>query len=100
MGASAGGARRVFYWGRPRPVQLRFPRRVQPPALHRSSCRAPGAPPRPRRAPAAAMSQEPRAGRDEILEGQVMWEPDSKKITLMDRFRAAVGAACGLALGE
>ena len=46
------------------------------------------------------MSKEPRAGREEILEGQVMWEPDSKKITLMDRFRAAVGAACGLALGE
>ncbi|XP_036907769.1 acetoacetyl-CoA synthetase [Sturnira hondurensis] len=44
------------------------------------------------------MSKEPRAGPDEILEGQVMWEPDSKKITLMDRFRAAVGAACGLAL--
>ncbi|XP_053783637.1 acetoacetyl-CoA synthetase isoform X3 [Desmodus rotundus] len=44
------------------------------------------------------MSKEPRAGREEILEGQVMWEPDSKKITLMDRFRAAVGAACGLAL--
>uniref|UniRef100_A0A8B9X9I0 Acetoacetyl-CoA synthetase n=1 Tax=Bos mutus grunniens TaxID=30521 RepID=A0A8B9X9I0_BOSMU len=27
-----------------------------------------------------------------------MWEPDSKKNTQMDRFRAAVGAACGLAL--
>ena len=50
--------------------------------------------------PAAAMSKEPRAGREEILECQVMWEPDSKKNTQMDRFRAAVGAACGLALGE
>lgn len=29
-----------------------------------------------------------------------MWEPDSKKNTQMDRFRAAVGAASGLALGE
>lgn len=48
--------------------------------------------------PAAAMSKEPRAGREEILECQVMWEPDSKKNTQMDRFRAAVGAACGLAL--
>lgn len=47
---------------------------------------------------AAAMSKEPRAGREEILECQVMWEPDSKKNTQMDRFRAAVGAACGLAL--
>nr|XP_036870350.1 acetoacetyl-CoA synthetase [Manis javanica] len=44
------------------------------------------------------MSQELRAGRDEILECQVMWEPDSKKNTQMDRFRAAVGAACGIAL--
>ncbi|XP_054450284.1 acetoacetyl-CoA synthetase isoform X2 [Pteronotus mesoamericanus] len=44
------------------------------------------------------MSKEPRTGRDEILEGQVMWEPNSKKITLMDQFREAVGAAWGLAL--
>ncbi|XP_032287235.1 acetoacetyl-CoA synthetase isoform X3 [Phoca vitulina] len=44
------------------------------------------------------MSKQPRAGREEILECQVMWEPDSKKNTQMDRFRAAVGAACGLAL--
>ncbi|XP_073078321.1 acetoacetyl-CoA synthetase isoform X2 [Manis javanica] len=44
------------------------------------------------------MSQELRAGRDEILECQVMWEPDSKKNTQMDRFRAAVDAACGTAL--
>uniref|UniRef100_A0A2K5RHC5 Acetoacetyl-CoA synthetase n=1 Tax=Cebus imitator TaxID=2715852 RepID=A0A2K5RHC5_CEBIM len=44
------------------------------------------------------MSKEERAGREEILECQVMWEPDSKKNTQMDRFRAAVSAACGLAL--
>lgn len=46
------------------------------------------------------MSKQLRASREEILECQVMWEPDSKKDTQMDRFRAAVGAACGLALGE
>ncbi|KAM5238505.1 acetoacetyl-CoA synthetase isoform 2-T2 [Ctenodactylus gundi] len=44
------------------------------------------------------MSQRERPEREEILECQVMWEPDSKKDTQMDRFRAAVGAACGLAL--
>ncbi|XP_004709676.1 acetoacetyl-CoA synthetase [Echinops telfairi] len=44
------------------------------------------------------MSKEPRAGQEEIMECQVMWEPDSKKNTQMDRFRKAVGAACGLAL--
>ncbi|XP_024112633.2 acetoacetyl-CoA synthetase isoform X2 [Pongo abelii] len=44
------------------------------------------------------MSKEESPGREEILECQVMWEPDSKKNTQMDRFRAAVGAACGLAL--
>lgn len=46
------------------------------------------------------MSKQPRAGGEEILECQVMWEPDGKKNTQMDRFREAVGAACGLALGE
>ncbi|XP_022373010.1 acetoacetyl-CoA synthetase isoform X3 [Enhydra lutris kenyoni] len=44
------------------------------------------------------MSKQPQAGREEILEYQVMWEPDSKKNTQMDRFRAAAGAASGLAL--
>ncbi|XP_045635038.1 acetoacetyl-CoA synthetase isoform X2 [Ursus americanus] len=44
------------------------------------------------------MSKQLRASREEILECQVMWEPDSKKNTQMDRFRAAVGAACGLVL--
>uniref|UniRef100_A0A8C5KNN5 Acetoacetyl-CoA synthetase n=1 Tax=Jaculus jaculus TaxID=51337 RepID=A0A8C5KNN5_JACJA len=44
------------------------------------------------------MSKQVRPGREEIMESQVMWEPDSKKNTQMDRFRAAVGAACGLAL--
>ena len=77
--------------------------RVPRPGLRR--CPRPG--PHPRAAPAfppvvpvAAMSKEPRAGREEILECQVMWEPDSKKNTQMDRFRAVVGAAYGLALGE
>ncbi|XP_012518993.1 PREDICTED: acetoacetyl-CoA synthetase [Propithecus coquereli] len=44
------------------------------------------------------MSKETRAGREEIMECQVMWEPDSKKRTQMDRFREAVGAACGRSL--
>nr|XP_005329598.2 acetoacetyl-CoA synthetase [Ictidomys tridecemlineatus] len=44
------------------------------------------------------MSRQARPGREEIMECQVMWEPDSKRDTQMDRFRAAVGAACGLAL--
>ncbi|XP_029422383.1 acetoacetyl-CoA synthetase isoform X2 [Nannospalax galili] len=46
------------------------------------------------------MSKQARPGLEEIIECQVMWEPDSKKNTQMDRFRAAVGAAWGLALGE
>ncbi|XP_035299237.1 acetoacetyl-CoA synthetase isoform X2 [Cricetulus griseus] len=46
------------------------------------------------------MSKLAQLGREEIMECQVMWEPDSKKDTQMDRFRAAVGAACGLALGN
>ncbi|XP_077895493.1 acetoacetyl-CoA synthetase isoform X3 [Ictidomys tridecemlineatus] len=44
------------------------------------------------------MSRQARPGREEIMECQVMWEPDSKRDTQMDRFRTAVGAACGLAL--
>ncbi|XP_072578770.1 acetoacetyl-CoA synthetase isoform X2 [Vulpes vulpes] len=43
------------------------------------------------------MSKQPRASREEILESQVMWEPDGKS-THMHRFRAAAAAACGLAL--
>ncbi|XP_075754588.1 acetoacetyl-CoA synthetase isoform X2 [Pelodiscus sinensis] len=39
------------------------------------------------------MSREP-----EILESRVMWEPDSKRNTQMDRFRAALAGACGLRL--
>lgn len=70
------------------------------PAAHATAGRCVSSRRRRRRRPAAAMSQELRAGRDEILECQVMWEPDSKKNTQMDRFRAAVGAACGIALGE
>lgn len=68
------------------------------PAAHATAGRCVSSRRRRRRRPAAAMSQELRAGRDEILECQVMWEPDSKKNTQMDRFRAAVGAACGIAL--
>ncbi|XP_037367221.1 acetoacetyl-CoA synthetase isoform X1 [Talpa occidentalis] len=41
------------------------------------------------------MSEPPR---EEILGSRAMWEPDSKRRAQMDRFRAAVGAACGLAL--
>lgn len=52
------------------------------------------------RGPSAAMSKQARPGLEEIMECQVLWEPDSKKNTQMDRFRTAVGAACGLALGE
>lgn len=44
---------------------------------------------------AAAMSWEA-----EIMESQVMWEPDTKRNTHMDRFRAAVASSCGLRLGE
>lgn len=47
------------------------------------------------RSAAAAMSREP-----EIMESQVMWEPDTKRNTHMDRFRAAVASSCGLRLGE
>lgn len=71
-----------------------------PPAAPRPAPAPVPAPAQPTPPPAAAMSKQPRAGREEILECQVMWEPDSKKNTQMDRFRAAVGAACGLALGE
>ncbi|XP_038229523.1 acetoacetyl-CoA synthetase [Dermochelys coriacea] len=41
------------------------------------------------------MSQEP-----EILESRVMWEPDSKRNTQMDRFRAGLVGACGLRLAN
>ncbi|XP_054852321.1 acetoacetyl-CoA synthetase [Eublepharis macularius] len=36
----------------------------------------------------------------EIMEAQVMWEPDSKRNTHMDQFRAAVAAACGVRLAN
>lgn len=36
----------------------------------------------------------------EIAGSRVMWEPDRKKHTQMDRFRAAAGASCGLVLGN
>uniref|UniRef100_A0A8B9RYR3 Acetoacetyl-CoA synthetase n=1 Tax=Accipiter nisus TaxID=211598 RepID=A0A8B9RYR3_9AVES len=41
------------------------------------------------------MSREP-----EIMESQVMWEPDTKRNTHMDRFRAAVASSCGLRLAN
>lgn len=100
LSGSSGGA------AAPRAVAPRMPRRspgVPLPASAAAPGSVPGLLPVLRAAPAfsaAAMSKEPRAGREEILECQVMWEPDSKKNTQMDRFRAAVGAACGLALGE
>lgn len=34
------------------------------------------------------------------MESQVMWEPDTKRNTHMDRFRAAVASSCGIRLGE
>ncbi|XP_036292779.1 acetoacetyl-CoA synthetase-like [Pipistrellus kuhlii] len=37
---------------------------------------------------------------NEIVGCRMMWEPDSKKNTQMDRFRAAVGASYGLELGN
>uniref|UniRef100_A0A8C3V9B6 Acetoacetyl-CoA synthetase n=1 Tax=Catharus ustulatus TaxID=91951 RepID=A0A8C3V9B6_CATUS len=41
------------------------------------------------------MSREP-----EIMESQVMWEPDTKRNTHMDRFRAAVASSCGIRLAN
>ncbi|KAG8515003.1 Acetoacetyl-CoA synthetase, partial [Galemys pyrenaicus] len=75
-------------------TRVRICHRARTPPPRPAACAGPRAP-RPCAA-AAAMSKAPR---EEILESQVMWEPDSKKNTQMDRFRAAVGAACGLALG-
>ncbi|XP_077164216.1 acetoacetyl-CoA synthetase isoform X1 [Paroedura picta] len=40
------------------------------------------------------------SGELEIMEAQVMWEPDSKRNTHMDQFRAAVAAACGIPLAN
>ncbi|XP_070256063.1 acetoacetyl-CoA synthetase isoform X1 [Myotis yumanensis] len=37
---------------------------------------------------------------NEIVGCRVMWEPDSKKKTQMDRFRETVGVSCGLVLGN
>ncbi|KAJ7400762.1 Acetoacetyl-CoA synthetase [Pitangus sulphuratus] len=41
------------------------------------------------------MSREP-----EIMESQVMWEPDTKRNTHMDRFRAAVASSYGIRLAN
>nr|XP_051695505.1 translation initiation factor IF-2-like [Oryctolagus cuniculus] len=123
-GRGARGGRGVRGAGRPgvpreaaaAPPQSRAPRRQRRrlraprPAPRRrpgpAAAAAAPCPARPRRplpgpaaAPAAAaMSKEPRAGREEIMECRVMWEPDSKRSTQMDRFRAVARAACGLAL--
>ncbi|XP_061458841.1 acetoacetyl-CoA synthetase isoform X2 [Rhineura floridana] len=40
------------------------------------------------------------SGELEIMESQVMWEPDSKRNTNMDQFRAAVAAAYGIRLAN
>uniref|UniRef100_A0A670KJR2 Acetoacetyl-CoA synthetase n=1 Tax=Podarcis muralis TaxID=64176 RepID=A0A670KJR2_PODMU len=40
------------------------------------------------------------SGAPEIMESQVMWEPDSKRNTNMDQFRAAVAAAYGIPLAN
>lgn len=76
----------------------------------RAGCRVVGgcarlspAPRRAARAPPPARARRPpppAAMSNEIVGSRVMWEPDSKKNTQMDRFRAAVGASCGLVLGE
>ncbi|XP_074061475.1 acetoacetyl-CoA synthetase isoform X1 [Macrotis lagotis] len=46
------------------------------------------------------MSKEARAGREEIMEARVMWEPDGKRNAQMDRFRAAVRCGGGPALAN
>ncbi|XP_072456815.1 acetoacetyl-CoA synthetase isoform X2 [Notamacropus eugenii] len=46
------------------------------------------------------MSKEARARHEEIMEAQVMWEPDGKRNAQMDRFRAAVRCGRGPALAN
>ncbi|XP_044514669.1 acetoacetyl-CoA synthetase isoform X2 [Gracilinanus agilis] len=46
------------------------------------------------------MSKEARAGHEEIMEAQVMWEPDGKRNAQMDRFRAAVRCGRGPVLAN
>ncbi|XP_036596666.1 acetoacetyl-CoA synthetase isoform X2 [Trichosurus vulpecula] len=46
------------------------------------------------------MSKEARAGHEEIMEAQVMWEPDGKRNAQMDLFRAAVRCGRGPALAN
>ena len=107
-GLQRGGLEGAWLPGCPtgwsRPLQLlSVSRAAQPVVSHPSVSRRPrsGLPSqRSRGVPASAMSKDTRAGQEEILECQVMWEPDSKKNTQMDSFREAAGAVCGLALGE
>lgn len=76
------------------------PRHAEPLHALRSPLSPQPKPRQPGRRSSATMSKLAGLEREEIMECQVMWEPDSKKDTQMDRFRAAVGTACGLALGE
>lgn len=46
------------------------------------------------------MSKDTKAKGEEIMESRVLWYPDSKKNTQMDRFRAQVDRDYGLNLGE
>lgn len=46
------------------------------------------------------MSKDTEAMREEIMESKVLWYPDSKKNTQMDRFRTQVNRDFGLNLGE
>lgn len=99
--ARLGGARAPLKRGRRRGRRVRAGRRRRR-AVGGGGCgpaagtAARSLPPSiPRSLTAAAMSREP-----EIMESQVMWEPDTKRNTHMDRFRAAVAGSCGLRLGE
>ncbi|XP_063081554.1 acetoacetyl-CoA synthetase isoform X3 [Cavia porcellus] len=87
-------------WGRPPSLALSAVRAASFPPVRRPRRRSPVPISARSRSPAlaTAMSERTPSGREEILECQVMWEPDSKRDTQMDRFRAAVGASYGLAL--
>lgn len=102
----ARGRGQAGFSGRPAPALAQSravvrPRCAEPlGALRSAAVLGSPSPARSRPRNSATMSKLAQLGREEIMECQVMWEPDSKKDTQMDRFRAAVGAACGLALGE
>lgn len=46
------------------------------------------------------MSKDTEAKSEEIMESKVLWYPDSKRNTQMDRFRAQVNRDFGLNLGK